>query len=258
MFDISLLRYYWHDVFEKERTFAGHRHFDYEINILLQGEIVLTCENSVYHLYAGDYAILPSFNFHHYRSVGSPPCEFASLSFIAPNMQAGIAPVFSTFTPVQKEICDAFLADARQQGYGNGSCRGILPRTQHLLEVLFEYLFTPNVRTVHASDPSSGIYHAACTYMQNHINENITLHDLARTCLTSISTLKNIFPRFAGMSCIQFFNEMKLDKAKRMLELGMTCTQTSDALSFSSPAYFSRKFKAFHGVSPSEIQRIPT
>jgi AraC-like DNA-binding protein len=55
---------------------------------------------------------------------------------------------------------------------------------------------------------------------------------------------------------ISFFNELKLDEAKRLIREGrLNFTEIADALGFTSLHYFSRLFKKKTGLSPSEYAK---
>ena len=70
-----------------------------------------------------------------------------------------------------------------------------------------------------------------------------------------MTTVKNIFSYYTGRGCITYFNELKLDKAKELLSEGQSCAHVSNALGFSSQAYFSKRFKQMFGSLPSDIKK---
>lgn len=105
---------------------------------------------------------------------------------------------------------------------------------------------------------SSGamLYHDVVEYMQEHLGEKLTLDDIARSCGTSVSTMKNLFRRYAGEGAIQYFNRMKLGEAKRLICSGLSMAEVSAALGFSSQNYFSAFFKQLTGVTPSAFAAV--
>ena len=55
---------------------------------------------------------------------------------------------------------------------------------------------------------------------------------------------------------IDYFSKLKIDAARRMIREGqLNITQISSQLGFSSVHYFSRRFKALTGMTPSEYAR---
>ena len=66
----------------------------------------------------------------------------------------------------------------------------------------------------------------------------------------SVSYLKRTFAKYAGLGVHQYFLKTKILCASHMLKSGKSITETADALSFSSPNYFSTVFKREMGVTP--------
>ena len=66
-------------------------------------------------------------------------------------------------------------------------------------------------------------------------------------------TLRDYFNEHTGLSPYQFFLQMKISKAKELLEQeNMSVKEISYKLAFDNPYYFSRLFKKKTGVSPSK------
>jgi AraC-like DNA-binding protein len=88
-----------------------------------------------------------------------------------------------------------------------------------------------------------------------NLAQNLTLSEIARGSGMSVSKLKLIFRESFG--AINFFNELKIDEAKRLIrEEKLNFTEISDKLGFSSLHYFSRLFKKKTGKSPSEYKAL--
>ena len=92
-------------------------------------------------------------------------------------------------------------------------------------------------------------------FCSENINKKLTLSDMANGGEMSISKLKLLFRENFG-GALNFFNELKLDEAKRLIREGkLNFTEIADSLGFSSLHYFSRLFKKKIGLSPSEYQK---
>lgn len=90
-------------------------------------------------------------------------------------------------------------------------------------------------------------------YMESHLTEKLTIHDLCVLFSISRAMLEGLFHKGKGMGAIAYFNMLKIDKAKEMLRgEAMNVTELSYYLSFSSLQYFSRQFKLATGMSPRE------
>jgi AraC-like DNA-binding protein len=92
---------------------------------------------------------------------------------------------------------------------------------------------------------------------KNIFEKNI-YHPIGIAYLTDIlhinyQHLRNQFRIKTGLSPYQYFLQMKIDKAKELLQEGaLSVKEISYRLSFESPYYFSRLFKRKTGIAPSQ------
>ncbi|MBC8062868.1 MAG: helix-turn-helix transcriptional regulator [Clostridiaceae bacterium] len=93
-------------------------------------------------------------------------------------------------------------------------------------------------------------------YMTENYTNNITLQELSNYVHTSPSYLGNIFKQITGKSTINYFIEIRLNKAKSLLTDGFTVSETSKLVGFNDVFYFSRVFKKFEGISPSQYVNL--
>ena len=90
-------------------------------------------------------------------------------------------------------------------------------------------------------------------YMCEHIDHKCNLAELAGVVQISSYYLSKIFKEKTGYSVIEYFNKIKIDRAKMMLiEGNKKVKDVAHALGFSDEFYFSRIFKKTEGISPSE------
>lgn len=83
--------------------------------------------------------------------------------------------------------------------------------------------------------------------------KNINLDEISFKLGFSKSYIKTQFKKSTGISIIQYYINMKIDKAKKLLsQHKFTISEISDILGFASIHYFSRQFKAQTDMSPSE------
>ena len=92
------------------------------------------------------------------------------------------------------------------------------------------------------------------------LNENIgqTLHfkDIAAYSNISETALKTAFAGKMGTGVMHYFNQMKIEKAKIFIrEEQYNFTQIAALLGYDSIHYFSRQFKHYTGMSPSEYAK---
>lgn len=93
----------------------------------------------------------------------------------------------------------------------------------------------------------------AVEFLQAHLTDSLTLSQIAEGCSMSISKLKLLFRQKAHMGPINYWNELRIEEAKRLIRKSdLNVTQISEQLGFASIHYFSRLFKKVAGVSPTE------
>ncbi|PHA02513.1 AraC family transcriptional regulator [Bacillus pseudomycoides] len=91
-------------------------------------------------------------------------------------------------------------------------------------------------------------------YMHQNINSKITLTELSEMVQLSPTYLSRAFKDTTGYSVIEFFNKIKIDKAKELIiEGNKKVKEVAQTLGFADEFYFSRIFKRIEGISPSEF-----
>lgn len=93
-------------------------------------------------------------------------------------------------------------------------------------------------------------------YLSKNVSKRITLNDICEKFNYSRSFICKIFKEQTGESLITYFNELKIEEAKRLLlESELSVSAISERLSFSEPKYFCQTFKAHIGKTPLEYRR---
>lgn len=93
-------------------------------------------------------------------------------------------------------------------------------------------------------------------YADANFAEKITLDELAFLFRTNRSTLCKEFKNATGKTLIEYVQDKKLQKAKRLLlRSEKTVNEISDGLGFESCAYFCRFFKRKTGMTPKDYRK---
>lgn len=105
-------------------------------------------------------------------------------------------------------------------------------------------------------NPGKEVFSAARLYVQEHcMSSEFTLNTLCDALNIKERRLERIFHEYCGKSCWKYVTETRLDAAKRLLETALYPVGTVGAMcGFSDPYYFSRFFKKYVGVSPSDYR----
>jgi AraC family transcriptional regulator of arabinose operon len=92
---------------------------------------------------------------------------------------------------------------------------------------------------------------AAMDYVCNHLENPITLSNIADAAGLSISRLSSLFRQHAGLSPMHYVETQRIDRARGLLELtSMSVKEVAHRVGFASPFYFSLRFKALTQYSP--------
>lgn len=65
---------------------------------------------------------------------------------------------------------------------------------------------------------------------------------------------RRLFKEHMGMSPVQYLIDLRMTRAKELLQMGFTVKETADKVGLQDQYYFSRLFKKTQGVSPSEFR----
>jgi len=100
------------------------------------------------------------------------------------------------------------------------------------------------------------------TEVKNYISQNmakdIKLDDVAKIVCLSPSYFSTIFHKTTGTNFIDYLNQMRLNKAKQMIkQTDKSIKEIAIDVGYSNPNYFSRVFKNYIGMTPSEYKETP-
>ncbi|MBO6128581.1 MAG: AraC family transcriptional regulator [Pseudobutyrivibrio sp.] len=104
------------------------------------------------------------------------------------------------------------------------------------------------------SGMSSDIF-KAMQYIANHINQNISVEEIADHLKMDRTTLSKKFKRELGFNISEFIMRKKIEEAKSLLSHSdKTISEISEYLCFSSQSYFQNVFKKKYGMTPKEFR----
>jgi AraC family transcriptional regulator, arabinose operon regulatory protein len=97
----------------------------------------------------------------------------------------------------------------------------------------------------------------AILHMQQHLDENISLNELSKQYNYSVSRFSNLFKQKTGYAPIDYFLQMKMQKACQELDFtNQSIKLIAFNMGFDDPYYFSKRFKTIIGVSPKKYRTI--
>lgn len=97
--------------------------------------------------------------------------------------------------------------------------------------------------------------YAVRDYIMNNLAIDNSLNDLAHLVGTNEFTLKKGFKELFGTTVFGFWNDLKMEQAKRMLlDSDLNISEISDSIGYKNPRHFSSAFKRKFNILPSKIR----
>ena len=98
---------------------------------------------------------------------------------------------------------------------------------------------------------------SAILFMQEHINDNISLSELSSQYNYSVSRFSNLFKQKTGYAPIDYFVQMKMQKACQQLNFtNRSVKDIAFSMGFDDPYYFSKRFRTIIGMSPKKYRAM--
>ena len=92
-------------------------------------------------------------------------------------------------------------------------------------------------------------------YIDRHLYDKLNVAIIARNMGKSESTVKNLFALYQPGGIMKYCNALKIKEAKRLIREGNhNFAQIANILHFDTPQYFSKCFKKFTNMTPSEYK----
>jgi AraC-like DNA-binding protein len=98
----------------------------------------------------------------------------------------------------------------------------------------------------------------AVTQIRQHLDQPLSIEDLARELGMSVSRLHHHFKAVTAMSPLQFQKQLRLQEARRlMLDEDLDAAHAAYRVGYHDASHFNREYKSFFGVPPMrDVQRL--
>jgi AraC-like DNA-binding protein len=112
----------------------------------------------------------------------------------------------------------------------------------------------PDSEALAADDPAIA---RAIDVARMHLREpDLRLDHLARAASLGRSRFGQRFRRATGLPPRQYLERLRMEEARRLLEEDLPVTRVAELAGFEDPLYFSRRFRALHGVAPTAYRAV--
>ena len=95
--------------------------------------------------------------------------------------------------------------------------------------------------------------HEAKSYIEKHFSEKVYIEDVAKRCNMSTSTFSKLFKKEHGQGFSEYLTRYRINQARKLFATSSaSVTDVAYAVGFHDHSYFTRIFKRYVGIPPSE------
>lgn len=124
-----------------------------------------------------------------------------------------------------------------------------------LAESLFNYLLSDWMMRCHTNAKGDLSRQKLVPLLERSWREKIGMAELAKEVGMSERGFRNVVYQTCGMSPKNYLTKLKMEAAMELLQTtNRSVTEISQDLNFENPFYFSRVFKKYYGISPSQAR----
>ncbi|AZN41073.1 helix-turn-helix domain-containing protein [Paenibacillus albus] len=258
--------------------------WDYELLYLMEGQLLVTVEDHVYHGTAGDFFFFKPGQRHSIRNVGGTRVRQPHVHFdlYTDTISSEIGVSFKKPEAMTaKERSWMRVNELNSPPYYIPSYfrpRDALPITQSLFELIREFETKPpfyelrmkgallNILaqmmreqywgSMTSSDGHMELLAEVRSYIDQNAHRMVKLDELSERFHLSKFYLINLFKTMFQMTPIQYHQHIRIEKAKNMIQYThLSMQDIADQLGYANIHAFSRAFKSSAGSCPSDYRR---
>lgn len=93
------------------------------------------------------------------------------------------------------------------------------------------------------------------TYIDKHFSSDLNLDKISRKALVSKFHFIRLFKKYYGLTPNQYLQEVRIAKAKKLLQSGKSIDRVCTSVGFTSKTSFTTLFRKMTGITPLACQR---
>ena len=125
----------------------------------------------------------------------------------------------------------------------------------HILILLFSYGYIRESDDSHITSENRRHIKSALEYISDHYSEKISISEMAQLAGFSENYFMSLFRQYVGMSCIQYVNHYRIQKAAHALEeTTKSVSEIAMIHGFDNISYFNLQFRRTFGMTPREFR----
>ena len=239
--------------------FPGESHDFWELDAILDGRSGVTSATEIYDCGAGEVVIHPPGVFHTARASGARGVSVLTISFSAPYAERHI-PAGKFILNERERALLGLLREELERDGGKKTLYSVSRENEQMVKNLLEALcLSLNRRRAESATPEraeqAALFSEVAGWMQQHVDDALSVADVCTACGVGRTTLKNLFHRYASMGVMQYYNHLRVRRAVALMSEGHGMAQIAEIMHFSSQNYFSDFFRRETGIPPSRYTK---
>ncbi|MDQ0891593.1 AraC-like DNA-binding protein [Paenibacillus sp. V4I9] len=242
----------------------GPKVYDYYlIHYVISGKGVFSSQGEEYELGAGDSFVIEPEQLISYVSDETDPWHYCWIAFTGTQAAALVAstgvnplqPIINTKRNRHIPVLFRHIQQALRSKQANAQLKSI-GYLHLLLGEYCEILSASTLASAVTEAESDRIVQQAIHYLSTQYAEPITIELMAESLGYNRAYLSRMFKRHTKVTPVTFLLKLRVDKARLLLRerLELTIEQIASSVGFYDPLYFSKQFRRWYGVSPSEYR----
>lgn len=239
-------------------NFSGEKHSYWELTYVDKGELLTTIDGVSYHLKQGDLIFYAPMQFHTQSTFEKISSSYLTINFKMNFNHADL--LCNKIFSLQRD--SYFIVTRLIEELSNDNLYSDDLSLCYLKELIIQMLRFDNSHfhskpTTHMQQTyENELLNDILLYIDDNIYEKISVSTLCEHFCISTSMLHSLFRKNMNNTAKNYINELKLSKSKELIRNSThTLSEISEMLGFSSIHYFSKKFKSYFNISPTEYSK---
>lgn len=150
-----------------------------------------------------------------------------------------------------------YLFRAMTDSFKNDDPSGLLNTKSAIYAIIAYYLENTPLENIHSfNSPTAEKLKTILVYIENHLSQDITIEELAKTVYLHPNYFIRLFKKHMGNSPMQYISRVRLEKACQLLSsTNKPIKEVAFETGFKDLFYFSKSIKNHTGFSPTEYRR---
>ncbi len=220
------------------------------------GEFILTIKGKEYKVTKGQLVMIPANLRHSYRLTEAGKmqkywCHFEAVVGMT-NLFDLIKTDFIVDIGIDRKLIKLFIE--LYVAAEDTSPAATISAKANLMLIISKYLENCKTITEHKTKISTDLS-PVIEHMKEHINDNVNISELAQLVHLHPNYFIRLFKQYFGASPLKYFNTMKIDMAKNLLQNGnFSIENVAKRIGFNDIYSFSKFFKLNVGISPGRFR----